>query len=213
MLPSQPQWGTTGDQQLQAWTGLQDIRELRGGWKDLLEVVEEQQGLLGRKMFLEEIDKRAVACFTNAQRLGDRRGDQRGIRDRGEIDEECSVGESLGGVAGDFHGEPCLSRSRWSSERQEPCVRLPEPPPNHRQLTGAADQWARLCGKASHAGFATSSYRLSSPSVALRFPRRPQSPRPQAGHERHGARLRPRRDWARPIDRRPCPSSRRTSSE
>lgn len=105
-------------------------------------------------MFLEQIDQGTVAWFTNSQRSRNCRGDHRGIKDWREIDKERSAWKALGGVAGDFDGEPCLSCSGWTGERQEPRVRLSESAPDQRQLSGAADQWARLSGKGRHVGFA-----------------------------------------------------------
>src|SRR5207247_11231080 len=85
-------------------------RELLGGGKQVLEVVEQDEGFR-----IVEIVERASTGV-----LGDRGADERRIPHRRQRDEERAVAEVVCELGGDLHRETRLAASARAGDRHEP---------------------------------------------------------------------------------------------
>ena len=121
MLAGQMQNGPARDEQLQLGRRREQPAEQRRGLRQLLEVVEDEHRWLAAQVvgerFLDGPPARA-----DAERVGDRRGDQSGVEEMREIDENCAA--------------PLVRRQSTGHLRREP--RLPDPAgPGQRQQARA----------------------------------------------------------------------------
>ena len=93
-----------------------------GPVEHLLAVVEDEQRLAAAQLLHQGVDQRAVALLTQADRLGDGRGDEFGIPHRGEVDPPHPAGMTIGGFGGALEREPRLSAAPGAGQRDQPVV-------------------------------------------------------------------------------------------
>ena len=60
-------------------------------------------------MLFQALQERSAPLFTSAEYLADGGGDQAGISDRGQADEEHAVLEVIDQVGSDLQAQPCLA--------------------------------------------------------------------------------------------------------
>jgi hypothetical protein len=95
---------------------LQQGRDLGGGLHDLLEVVPDQDHVLGREVLGEALCERAPRTFSERQRLCDPWDDEGGIAVGGEVDEEDPVGKRRQHLCSEGGREARLARAPRTHE-------------------------------------------------------------------------------------------------
>ena len=138
-LPVDAQPFSAGCQDLQSRRSReQRLAQLRAGGKDVLAVVEDEQGIPGREMRREAFPQRPARLFLDPQSRGDGDLDSGCILDRREIDEPDAVGVASKPPLGELECYPRLSASADPGEREDPV--LLQEPGALAQLPLAADE-------------------------------------------------------------------------
>jgi hypothetical protein len=123
------------DEQLEIWTGLEQLCELGRALDHLLHVVEEEQQLALGHVLGEAV--------LRAERLRDRPHDERRLVQRGEPDPEDAAPEIRDELGGSLDREPCLAGTAGAAESNQAGVaddrdhlgHLPLPPDEARHRT------------------------------------------------------------------------------
>ena len=110
--------GATRNEQLQAGGRREQSPQQGRGLRQLLEVVEHDEGRLAREGIGERLLDRP-AGGADAKRLGDRRSDKARIGEMREIDEHGPAVVLRGDRATDFHREPCLADPAGTGQGQQ----------------------------------------------------------------------------------------------
>ncbi len=130
----------TGGQDGERRTRLEHAADEGRGGEQLLEVVDDQQQVLGG----QEADGGVVGGFAgehdDPERLHDRRGHILGSVQRGERDEVRAVGEVRLDRAPGLHGESCLADPAGPGEREQPHRPGPQPLTDRGDVMLAADR-------------------------------------------------------------------------
>jgi hypothetical protein len=87
----------------------QEVEDGRGRGEEVLEVVEDEQGLARAEVGPQGVRYGIGAALPDAGGGGDGGDDLARIGDGGQLDEEDAVGEALPGGVGDRHGQPGLA--------------------------------------------------------------------------------------------------------
>ena len=119
MLPRDAKHRTAGDQTHQVRAPREEFGQKRRCLDDVLEVVEDEQGILPLQEVRDPLQERSMAGLTHVQRLRDRREDQGGVTDGGQRHEPDPIGKVPRGLLGDPQGEPGLADPTGSGEGQE----------------------------------------------------------------------------------------------
>jgi hypothetical protein len=109
----------TGHEQHQARAGSHQAGELRTGFPDLLQIVENQQERCASQRPLHLFRGCSLPGTWKAQRPRDRGQHQRGIRDGGQRHKGDAIWELGGGVLEHVHGQACLAHSAGASKGDE----------------------------------------------------------------------------------------------
>ena len=152
-LARDPERGAARDEERQPGRGLEQLRDDRRRFDDLLEVVEHDERLAPGEALGEALTQRTLSALAHAQRLGDGRHQERFVADRVERDEERAVREVLGKGIRSLDGQARLAgaaragqrdRTRVSFERRSHLVELPAAPHHraHRNGHVAGGEWA-----------------------------------------------------------------------
>ncbi len=134
VLAGEVKGGTAGDEHLQPRRRREQLGDDRRGGVDVLEVVEHEQQRRWTEGLLQRLHAGA-----DSERLGDRADDERGIGERGEIDEDrvVELGEKL---SRRLDREPRLARPARPRERQQADVIGAQARSDGRQLEAATDE-------------------------------------------------------------------------
>ena len=98
---------------------LEKLGHQRGTRPELFEVVEHQEQAPISQMGLQGGQERSVRLFTDAQRGGDRGGDEGRIGEWGQVGEEDAADELRAQLRRDLQGEPGLAGPAGPGERQQ----------------------------------------------------------------------------------------------
>ena len=120
--------------------GAEEIGDQGGRRQQVLEVVEDEQETLRTEVGDQPLAERPLAGIRQVERLGDRRGDQAGVAERGQPDEPDPVREAAAQVAGHLEREAGLPHAAGSGERDEANVRPAQQIGDGRDVGGAADE-------------------------------------------------------------------------
>ena len=118
MLSAHVQRLAARHQQLEPCAVLQQLRHRRGGRRDLLEVVEDQQHLLVAQPVTQLVEERLGSRALQVDRARDRRDHRFRVARRGEVDEERPVLEQVELIGRRAKREPRLSDAARSRQRQ-----------------------------------------------------------------------------------------------
>ena len=99
--------------------GGEQVADQRRGRQHLLEVVEHQEQVPVAEVPRHAVGQRPVARLPHAEGLRDRRGDEGGVADRGEGDEDDAVGEVAAQLLRDPQGEARLADAAGTGQGQE----------------------------------------------------------------------------------------------
>ena len=94
-----------GDEEPQPGRGSEEIRKVRGGACQLLEVIEDEQDLALAEVFRQQLGGRPPTGFLDTEGSSDRRGQEFGIPDRGQPADEDAVRELAPEALGDRQRE------------------------------------------------------------------------------------------------------------
>ena len=97
----------------------QQIRDRGSGGDDLLEVVEDEQHAAIRDVLRQPLGSAAAGPVCEAQLLGDRGGDELGLGDRRELDEEHAVGMVVQRSGRNLQAESRLAGAARAGEGQQ----------------------------------------------------------------------------------------------
>ena len=122
-------------------------REVRRGAEHVLEVVEDQEHAALAEMVVQRLLQGAAARGFDAERLADRRHDERGVVDAAERDERDAVRELLHQLAADLEREARLAAAAGARQRHEPRVGAQEQLAHVVHLPRAADDRRRRLGQ------------------------------------------------------------------
>jgi hypothetical protein len=144
VLPGKPQRLPAGGQDPDAFRHRQQLSDLVGRLSHLLEVVEDQEELLGLEVLDHALDGRPMALLGKAQDLGHGGEHQAGIGDGGQGHEERTVLKLGEEVPGRLDGQPglpgaartCQGQEAGLSKRCLDVLQLPAAPDEARQLDG-----------------------------------------------------------------------------
>jgi hypothetical protein len=136
--------GPARDDDRQPFPGPEEVGHDRTGIDDLLEVVEDEEGVSAGDPLGQEIPRAPRGCLDQTERPGDPRGDERGVADRLERDEPESVLEAVGRRRGQLERQAGLAGAARAGERQQP--RRREQPTRFGKLSLAPDE-ARQLGR------------------------------------------------------------------
>jgi hypothetical protein len=115
-------------------------REVRGRVEDLLEVVEQQEHPPARQEGSQPVRGAAVARLRDAERGRDRRNDEAGVGDGGDVDPRRSAREPVRHVCGGRHRERRLAHAPGTRERDHTRRRVAQHVGEDGELLGPADQ-------------------------------------------------------------------------
>jgi hypothetical protein len=147
MLAAHPQGFPARHGDLESRAPLEEIDDpLRSG-HDLLEIVDQQQNVLVAQLERQRLERRLVASRAHADAASD--GCKRGRRlpDRGQVDEEHTVRETVDLVRRRLEGHPRLADAAGTSEREQPNPVRVQQVAKRGQLRFAAEELRRLGGK------------------------------------------------------------------
>ena len=133
--------GSARHEERQPGRRLEHLRDDRRRFDDLLEVVEHDERPAPGEALGEALAQRTLSALAHAQRLGDRRQQERVIADRVERDEERAVGEILGKGVRSLDGQARLSGAARAGERDHTRV-SPERRRHLVELAAAPDHRA-----------------------------------------------------------------------
>lgn len=119
LLAGHAQRLTAGREDAQHGAGGEQIGNQGRRRDHLLEVIEHQQGSSAVQVLLERGSRGVRLVVLDAQRLGDRGGDQVRVRDGGERDKQHATVERLDQCGRHLDGQPSLARPRRADERNE----------------------------------------------------------------------------------------------
>src|SRR5215217_2494256 len=92
----------TGDQTGQERAQREDLCYERRRLDDVLEVIQDEQGVPAVQEVRDTLEERSVASLTYIQRLGDRREDQGWVMDRGQRHEPDAIRKVSVSLLGDL---------------------------------------------------------------------------------------------------------------
>ncbi len=145
MLPADPQRFAAGDQDAQRRAGRQQISsEHRALVEEVLAVVQNQQQI-ARPQILGERPYDILVSHREPQRLRDRKRDQSGVGDAGELHQGHAVGERPLRLAGDLRGQTGFSDPTDSDQRDQP--RGSQQPAHLGRLGPAPDETRQVGGQ------------------------------------------------------------------
>ena len=121
LLAAHPERGATRDDRGQPRRSPEELADDRPAVDDLLEVVEDEEGLLGCEPLREDLPGAPPAALDEAERRQDRACDQARIADGLEGHEPDAVGISVRDVRGELEGQSRLAGPTRSGERQQSC--------------------------------------------------------------------------------------------
>lgn len=102
---------------LQLWTGDEQIHNRGRGRNNLLEVVEDKRRLLALKKRSESLDERSFSCLPHPELLGNCRNNRVCVSNRRERDELDPASESVDHFLGNPKREACLTDAIWTRQR------------------------------------------------------------------------------------------------
>jgi hypothetical protein len=138
VLAVDAQHHAAGDEHGERRTHVEKVAHEGGSRGHLFEVVDEQQRAPhAGQLVRDHRQQRALTRFAQPERRRNRRGDQRRLGNRGEIDECDATLERGGEVGGRLDGEPGLARAARSGERHEADGRVEQRARNCRRFLGA----------------------------------------------------------------------------
>ena len=108
----------------QARSSIEQLGDLRCAVDEVLEVVEHEQELAVPKLVVQQLAPARGAGLPQPERPGDRRQQELGLGDRGEVDERRSVGEPGAEPVAELDGEPRLADAAGPEQRDEPGCRV-----------------------------------------------------------------------------------------
>ena len=129
---------------LHEWRGVEQVAHAPCRVQQLLEVVEHEQDVLSCEVFVNGVLQLPVAGLVQAERLGDGRQQQRGLRDGLQGDEPHAVPEQLDGLRGSVESKSGLARAAGARECYEPHVVVFEQRVERLELGAPPDQRRRL---------------------------------------------------------------------
>jgi hypothetical protein len=110
----------------------------------VLEVVEEKEELLLAQVLGERLEERPTGLLLEAEAVGDRGRDERGVGEGGKGDEEDTVGDVLDELGPRLEGEAGLAGPACSGEGEQAHVDPPEERSEGREFALSADERRRL---------------------------------------------------------------------
>src|SRR5215212_7051605 len=91
-----------GDQTGQEWAQGEELCDERRRLDNVLEVIEDEQGVPGLQEVRDTLQERSVPSLTHVQRLSDRREDQSWVMDRGQRHEPDAIRKVSVSIFGDL---------------------------------------------------------------------------------------------------------------
>ena len=144
VLATDPQRLPARHEQLQAGAVRQELDDRGRRDRDLLEVVEDEQDLLGAELPPELVERRSIDRVGDPDRRCRQREDCIGVRCGDEVDEIDAVGESVDLVRGGPDREPRLASPTGSRQRDEADIVVVEALADRLELGVATDEPRRL---------------------------------------------------------------------
>ena len=144
LLAAHPERLAAGHEQLQPRAVGEELDERRAGDRDLLEVVEDDEELLGAELAAELIERRTLRGIGQPECGGDLGEHGVGVRRGDEVDEVDAVREPVDLVGGGPDRKPCLAGPTGPGERDETDAGVVQARPDRPQLGIAADEGGRL---------------------------------------------------------------------
>ena len=144
VLASDPECLPARHEQLQAGAVRQQLDDRGRRDRDLLEVVEDEQDLLGAELPPELVERRSIDRVGDPDGRGRQREDGIGIGCGDEVDEVDAVGEPVDLVRGGPDREPRLAGPTGPRERDQADIVVVEALADRLELGVAADERRRL---------------------------------------------------------------------
>ena len=139
MLAVQLEHAAAGDQHGHVRRGLEQIGDQRRSGHDVFEIIEQQQQVALAQV-VAKAGGRLLGVCGEAQRLGNRGRNQRGVGERRERDEKNAVGEVFCKLGCDLEREPTFANAAWPGQRQQAHIRTFEQRACRCCLAHAANQ-------------------------------------------------------------------------
>jgi hypothetical protein len=112
----------------------------------LLAIVDEEEDLAGTEERGQQVGQRALAGFADAERIRDRRQDERGVANGREVDENRAVREGRGDIEGDGEGKAGFADTAGTGQGQErdgPFEQVITGGGHHRSTADERRAWSR----------------------------------------------------------------------
>ena len=142
LLVAQPQRRARGGDHGQVGRGREQPRDERSGLQHVLEVVDAEQQLAARHERLQGVLDLRARRLAQAERLRHRRGHERRLAQRRQLDEGRAVAVAIPQLLDQLQREPRLARPARAGQRHQPRAAL-EQLPHPVQLRAAPDQPGR----------------------------------------------------------------------
>src|SRR3712207_2582026 len=109
MLALEVQQLTTCDKYLQGRCSLEQLAHYGRGLQKMLEVIQDQQQLLGAQIRLYPLNRRSVADFSQAEHLHHRRHDEVRLAERRQVYEVRPIDKCVEEIRHDLERKPSLA--------------------------------------------------------------------------------------------------------
>jgi hypothetical protein len=140
LLAGEPQHCSAGGEDGEVGTGAQQIGDERCRVEDVLEVVQDQQRLPLPEELAQALLRRPRGRLPRTESLGDGRGNQDRIADRGEGNEPDAIGELGGDLLGDPDRQPRLADPARTGQGDQADAGPAEQGDDRRDLPLPADE-------------------------------------------------------------------------
>src|SRR5207248_2287859 len=143
-----------GHEDGEVWATGQQVGQVRGGWQDLLEIVEQEQHVFITERGFEQIEQGPRCSLFEIEGLGDGGDDQGGVAEGGERNEVDAIGKVSEQVGGDLQGQAGFAAAAGAGEGEEADLGATQEGTDSRYLMLAPKEGRELCGQVMSRGAA-----------------------------------------------------------